>query len=334
MSENDGVLVESRKIPFPSSISPKARQYLESLIGPDGVPFGANKETLPAVDNLDGWARLNEEVNANIARMYADRSTRLTSTVETKELGGATVHVATPVGLDPSDNRALLYIHGGGMVYGAGEPCIMWTRIEAELHGVRFFGVDYRTPPENCYPHGLDDCVSAYRALLETHAPQNIIVHGISGGGNLAAAAVLRIRDEGLSLPAGLVLLTPEVDLTESGDSFQTNHRLDSVLVDTLMNLNLVYANGEALTHPYVSPLFGDFNKGYPPTFLQAGGRDLFLSNAVRMHRALRTAGVEAELHIFEGMTHGGFHGAPEDDDLDAEVARFVASHWGVRSAG
>jgi monoterpene epsilon-lactone hydrolase len=81
------------------------------------------------------------------------------------------------------------------------------------------------------------------------------------------------------------------------------------------------------LAHPYVSPLFGDFSKGFPPAFIQAGTRDLFLSNAVRFHRALRAEALPAELHVFEGMPHGGFGGAtPEDRELDAEIARFVAA--------
>jgi len=80
------------------------------------------------------------------------------------------------------------------------------------------------------------------------------------------------------------------------------------------------------LAHPYLSPLFGDFAKGLPPTPLQTGTRDLFLSNAVRMHRKMRAAGVRAELHVFEAMPHGGFGRTPEDEDLAAEVRRFVAS--------
>jgi len=60
---------------------------------------------------------------------------------------------------------------------------------------------------------------------------------------------------------------------------------------------------------------------------------NLFLSNAVRMHRTLRAAGVAAELHVIEAASHGGFHGAPEEEDLNGEVRRFVWTHW-VRSPG
>lgn len=87
----------------------------------------------------------------------------------------------------------------------------------------------------------------------------------------------MRAGDEGLPLPAGLMLLTPEDDLTESGDTFETMAGIDLVLPVRLMPLNLLYAGGHDLGHPYLSPLFGDFSKGYPPTFLQSGTRDMFL---------------------------------------------------------
>ena len=115
-------------------------------------------------------------------------------------------------------------------------------------------------------------------------------------------------------------------DLTESGDSFRTLNGIDNAL-QPLMNVNLVYANGADLSDPYLSPLFGDL-RGFPPTFLQAGTRDLFLSNTVRMHRALLAAGVEAELHVFEAMPHGGFGGGtPEDRDLAQSVLAFLERH-------
>jgi acetyl esterase/lipase len=197
---------------------------------------------------------------------------------------------------------------------------MMATRV-----GVATYSPDYRMPPDHPYPAALDDCLAVYRHLLDRFAPERIVVGGASAGGNLAAALALRARDEGLPLPAGLVLLTPELDLTESGDSFTVLRDVDVMLRAPLMGANRLYAGGADLADPYLSPLFGNFTKGYPPTMLQAGTRDLFLSNAVRMHRALLKAGVPADLHVFEGMPHGGFGGAPEDQDLADTVGRFVA---------
>ena len=137
------------------------------------------------------------------------------------------------------------------------------------------------------------------------------------------------IRDRGLPMAAGVVLLTPEVDLTEAGDSFHTNALLDVTLKGTLHNCNALYAAGHDLTEPYLSPLHGDLT-AFPPTLVQTGTRDILLSNSVLMHRKLRKAGVEAELHVWEAMPHGGFGAfgqgdAPENAEIDEEVRRFIA---------
>ena len=240
----------------------------------------------------------------------------------------ATIHVATPESVT-QPGGAYLDFHGGALVFGGGEACRVQARMQADRYGVRCYGVDYRMPPEHPYPAALDDAIAAYRHVLERHAPACIVVGGRSAGGNLAAAMLLRARDEGLPLPAGLVLLSPQIDLTESGDSFEVNRMVDVMLPGSLMRNNMLYAGGAALTHPYLSPLFGDL-RGFPPTFLQSGTRDLFLSNTVRMHRALRQADVDAELHVFEGMPHGGFGGnTSEDRDLAHEASRFVRRRWG-----
>jgi acetyl esterase/lipase len=327
-ADRPGQRLEGRWAPFPASISDEARRYLASMVGPDGAPLRP-PSAMPAPGDAAGWATLKAQVGEVLRQMSAARGPSLKSSVETIQLGGAVVHLATPKEAG-ADDRAYLEIHGGALVHGSGEFSRTGARIQADHHGVRCYGVDYRMPPEYPYPAALDDCVGAYRALLERYSPANIVVGGGSAGGNLAAALALRARDEGLPLPAGLVLLTPELDLTESGDSFETNRVFDVVLPQPLMATNRLYAAGHDLAHPYLSPLFGDFAKGFPPTFLQAGTRDLFLSNTVRMHRALRRAGVAVELHVFEGMPHGGFMGAPEDLELAAETRRFVAERWGA----
>jgi acetyl esterase/lipase len=225
-----------------------------------------------------------------------------------------------------ADTPIFLDIHGGGLVMGGGEACVAMTVPSAMNRYMITWAVDYRMPPLHPYPAALDDCLAVYRKALEERDTRDIFVGGASAGGNLAPALLLRARDEGLAMPAALVLLTPEVDLTESGDTFRTLLGIDSVL-GSLMSTNLLYADGHDLADPYLSPLFGDLS-GFPPTYLQSGTRDLFLSNTVRMHRRLRAAGVDAELHIGEAMPHGGFSGdTPEDLELVAELARFLDKH-------
>lgn len=322
-----GVMLQQRLVPFPASISAEARSALERLVGEDGIPLNS-LYSLPAPEDHAAWLTMKTAVDAQYAAAVAGLAGTLRSSVETVEINAATIHVATPEA-PVSPHCAYIDFHGGALVFGGGDACRAGARMQADLHGVQCYGVDYRTPPANPYPAALDDCLTAYRYVLKRHAPENIVIGGRSSGGNLAAALVLRGRDEGLPPPAGLILLSPEVDLTESGDSFEVNRMVDVVLPGSLMSSNRLYASGADLGHPYLSPLFGNL-KGFPPTFLQTGTRDLFLSNTVRMHRRLRRAGVPAELHVFEAMPHGGFMGGtPEDGELAEEVARFVRARWG-----
>lgn len=323
----NGVLVQARLIPFPSSLSEAARGRLGRQVNEDGVPLNA-LYTMPSPDDYAGWMQLKAAADGHYAAAVKGLAGALRATLETVRTGTATIHVATSEPLGAPD-RAYVDFHGGAFVLGGGEACRMQAQMQADQHNAICYGVDYRMPPEHPYPAGLDDALAAYRHVLERHAPSRIVVGGRSAGGNLAAAMLLRAKQEGLPMPAGLILLSPQVDLTESGDSFQVNQMVDVVLPTSLMRNNELYAGGADLSHPYLSPLFGDL-KDFPPTFVQSGTRDLFLSNAVRMHRALRQVNVDAELHVFEAMPHGGFQGStPEDDQLAAEISRFVQARWG-----
>ncbi len=313
--------VPAREIPIPNSVSPEAQALLA---------MGRFAEDIqpPPPNDLDAWRSFIARGEALMAPVVA-RADGFGATVTEKDVAGVRVFVITPQGADEADPHRYLDIHGGGLTGGAGALCRAMGIIAADRMRARTWAVDYRMPPDHPYPTPLDDCIVTYRAMLEEHRPEEIVVGGESAGGNLAAALVLRARDEGLPLPAGLVLLTPEVDLTESGDSFQTNLGVDTTLAGSLMEANLLYAGGHDLEDPYLSPLFGDFTKGFPSTILTAGTRDLFLSNVVRMHRALRRAGVDAQLHIKEAASHSAFFGtAPEDAEIDDEVRAFARRQW------
>ena len=318
MTESRSVV---RSIPVPTSVSAEAQQFLDA-----GLLVGEDSQS-PALDDLDGWRSMIKTANAGVAAMFDMRTADKQSKIDVISVGDVPVFVVTPEGAADSDDDGIYFdIHGGAFTMGYGDACRAMAKFTAEQVQMKTWAVDYRTPPDHPYPAALDDCVAAYRRLLEVERPERIVVGGQSAGGNLAAALILRARDEGLPLPAALVLLTPEADLTESGDSFATLLGIDPVLTASLAESIALYAGTHELTDPYLSPLFGDFSPPFPPTLLQAGTRDLFLSNVVRMHRKMRSAGVEAELHVFEAMPHGGFFGAPEDEELGEEVRRFVRS--------
>ncbi|HTZ69163.1 MAG TPA: alpha/beta hydrolase [Acetobacteraceae bacterium] len=311
--------VPARDIPVPAHLSPEARAQLAH--GTFSNP------PWPAQDDIPAWraliAHMDEAGLAGLTMIGQHVDAEITKI----EAGGVAVYVATPRGAN-DDGAVYLDVHGGALLWGGGACCGAMGRISAGLVRAAVWAVDYRMPPDHPYPAAVKDCVAAYRALLRERPPEKIIIGGASAGGNIAAATILMARDAGLPLPAAAVLMTPQIDLTESGDSFNTLLGVDTALTSRLMPAHLLYAAGNDLSDPYVSPLFGDFTKGFPPTQLHSGTRDLFLSNTVRMHRALRVAGVPAELHVFEAATHVMFMAGPESEDRTRELRRFVDAHW------
>jgi acetyl esterase/lipase len=325
-STPDGTLHLERTIRVPPTVSAHAQAVMaagQQMV----VDRLVNPPSSPPLDDAVAWKEQIARTDELIITGFAASALDLPVTIEAREIAGVHVNVITPEGVDADDDCVILLdIHGGALIAGGGEACKLMNTSTAARAGLHTWGVDYRMPPDHPFPTPLDDCVAVYRALLEQRPPERIVVGGGSAGGNLVAAMLLRAKDEGLPMPAALLLFTPEIDLTESGDSFDTNAGVDYVLVGRLTDSIALYAGDHDLTHPYLSPIFGDVT-GFPPTFVQAGTRDLFLSNAVRIHRKLRDAGVDAELHIWEGMPHGGFFGAPEDAEMGVEVRRFLAKH-------
>jgi acetyl esterase/lipase len=316
-----------RAIPLPRSISDQARAVLNAPRHPP--------PRYPSPGDRDGWQELIADRNRMFEELIALALKTIDgrATIETQTVAGVTVHVGTPTEIpDANRDRVWMTLHGGAFILMGGA----WARGEAGLTAADWdcvcYSVDYRMPPDHPFPAGVDDAVAVYRHLLKTHEPGDIVISGASAGGNIAPAALLKARDLGLPLPGAVILNSPACDLTESGDTVHTLRHLDPRMPLPLPETIALYADGHDLVDPYLSPLFADFAAGFPPTYIQTGTRDLFLSNCVRLHRALRKAEIEAELHVWEAGLHGGFYlsGAPEADEEHAEQARFLAKHWGA----
>ena len=320
MSPNDtGLPVPAQTIPVPSSISPQAQAFLTAATQRITASNGADPDHTGARDG--------------VLQMLQQRAAGFRGTIETTELGhGAKLYRVNPEGRTGRRAQvAYVDIHGGGFVAGGGEMCRTLAQLRAMENGVEVWAIDYRLAPQWRYPAALDDCMAAYHRILSVHRAADLVVAGSSAGGNLAAALMLRARDEGLSQPAALILLTPALDMTGAGDTRETNKYLDVTLYGGGGDGPDSYAAGSDPQLPYLSPIHGDLAKGWPPTLLASGTRDLLLSDTVRMHRALRRVGVRAELHVIEAGPHGGFMGsAPEDHELIAECRRFCDEAWGI----
>jgi epsilon-lactone hydrolase len=312
------VFLPAREIPAPDSVSKEAQAVL--AMGRLGPP----PRDLPALDDVEGWRAYVAETDGFVRSMVGDAAQGFAGSLEERDLGPCALYVVVPDGAPEDDRRVFFDIHGGAWVLGGGDLCKRTTIASAQAVQLCTWSVDYRMPPDHPFPTPLDDCLVAYRMLLDERSPSEIVVGGASAGGNLAAALILKARDEGLPLPAAAIFNTGAFDLTGAGDSWQINDGLDNVLSGPVEPCTELYAGGHDRREPYISPLFGDLT-GFPPALFLTGTRDRLLSDNVRMHRALRKAGIDAQLHVWEAASHGGFLGmAPEDAERFEEMRRFA----------
>ncbi len=311
--------IPERLIPLPASVSEAARKIL--------LMPRRNFPSYPPVSDAASWHRYIAGINQAILPFLQLRASKVEAQVQDLIINGVPVYDVRPDAVPEDDQRIFLDIHGGAYIAGGGPCCRAEAIGLADELRMRVWSVDYRTPPDHPFPAPLDDCLAAYRGLIKQRHPRFIAIGGASAGANLTAALILRARDFNLPLPAAAVMHTPHVDMTNASDSLQANQYLDAVLSGTdLTSIRQLYAGGHDFRDPYVSPLFGDFSAGFPATFLSTGTRDLFLSDTVRMHAALRAADIDAELHVTEAASHGNFHGAPEEAHINREVRKFIAT--------
>jgi len=307
------------RLPLPRHASDAARAVLSR-------PHSATP-AFPDTSDIAAWRSLASQMNSAKTASSEGLLKVLPADVSRADLGDAPAWLARPRTASARDGKLVLALHGGGLVFFGGAANVgADAAAKALITGRPTYGLDYRVPPDHPFPAALNDGVGAYGALLKHRKPRDVVILGDAGGAGLAAALVMRLRDEGLPTPGGLILLTPEVDLTESGDTFASLMGIDPVFTASLLPVSRLYAGQAELTDPLVSPIFGDV-RGFPPTLVQSGTRDVLLSSAVTLHRKLRRANVRAELHVWEGMPHGGFGGmTPEDREVAAEVQAFLGA--------
>ncbi len=202
-----------------------------------------------------------------------------------------------------SGDRVILYIHGGGFVFGLSAQHLRMVAVLTDLMRSPALLVDYRLAPHHPWPAALADCQRAFHWLLEEgFSARRIAVAGDSAGGNLAIVLAMALRDAGGPLPAALACLSPVGDLANS-EALSRVHS-DAVLHPrAVRRFNCAYVDGHDPRHPLISPLYGEWH-GLPPIVVHAGEDELLHDDAERMAQAARDAGTTVELAIYPRMWH------------------------------
>lgn len=235
----------------------------------------------------------------------------------------------------PGEDRAILYLHGGGYVMGSSRSHRAFVAKFVVGSGVPALVVDYRLAPEHPFPAAVEDSLAAYAHLLSAgYAPSRIAVVGDSAGGGLCLATLLALRERGLPMPAAAVTLSPWTDLKCTGASYL---REDPLAPEGSWQVfGKYYAGDNDPALPLISPLYGDL-AGLPPLLIYVGGDESMLDDSTQFAEKAERAGVDVRLHVGPGMVH--CYPAlsplfPEAKAAMADICAFVRRHLPEKDAG
>jgi len=242
-------------------------------------------------------------------------------------IGGVYTEVFTPQsGIAPENrHRILINLHGGGFLIGSRTYSKTESIPIAATGRFKVISVDYRQGPENKFPAASDDVEAVYRQLLKRYRPEEIGIYGCSAGGLLVAESIARFVHDKLPVPGAAGMLCSGASFWMDGDSGRAWAGAPSWKPQDNPYLSDVDPR-DALAYPVQS---SETLAKFPPSILISGTRDFALSAVVSTHSRLIANGVDAELHVWEGVGHGFFYDArlPESREVYDVIVKFFDKH-------
>lgn len=212
----------------------------------------------------------------------------------------------------PGPLPVIVWFHGGGQVLGFAAQDAPWLKPLSAALGCAVVAVDYRLAPETPAPGAAEDGYTAYRWISDNATdlgldPTHIGLAGQSGGGGIAAATALLIRDRGAATPLFQLLQYPMLDDRNTTDS--SREITDIGIWDRATNLLAWQAilgdrAGTKDVTPYAAASRASDLAGLPPTFIGVGELDVFRDESLDYAARLRAHGVDVELHLYPGAYH------------------------------
>jgi acetyl esterase/lipase len=252
------------------------------------------------------------------------------TTVTEQDLGGVRAEVVSAG--KPGPQPTVVHFHGGGYCIGSARTIRGWAAHLSAQAGCRVVLPEYRLAPEHPHPAALQDARAVLAALAGaagTEGPGPVVVSGDSAGGGLALAVLLSLRDEGLDLPAGCILLSPWLDLGRDRRADPGLVRRDVLLSPEWLDACAhAYAAPEAWADHSVSPLLAA-HSGLPPLLIQAGSSELLAPDAELLAASASAAGTDVTYTRWPRMWHDF---ALQPGLLAAADSALAQAAWFVRT--
>jgi epsilon-lactone hydrolase len=321
VKSRDATVEATLRFQVPATASREAADELTAY-----YDFRARLPAASRPTSLEDWDRQREVFEKAGTAASAALANKLGAFVEDDQIGGVPVVRVRPAALKPN-GHTLVFLHGGGYTRLGGRSRLVPPLLVAAATESEVISVDYTLAPRGNWKTATDQMISVWRTLLaDGVTPATIGLFGDSAGGSLAASSILKMRDLSLPLPGALYLMSPWSDITATGDTYLTLSGADPTLdVEVLSWCADAYADPKDQRSPYVSPVYGDYAKAFPPTLIQGGTREIFLSNVVRLYQAIRGGGHQAVLDLYEGMPHVFQALTPSSPETRTAIARAAA---------
>ena len=314
------IIYGSNSVPAPEGISEEAKKAWVNL----------PQMPLPA-DDPEKLAAMREMTFLGEDAVFQKFKTAYS--LEDRKINRITTLWITPPNLKHED-KAMIFIHGGGWILNSRKTQLPLQTAVASSLGVKVVSIEYPLAPEHPYPAALNDIIAAYQGVIKEYGAENTGIFGTSAGGGLTLATLLRLKADGLQLPAASASLSPGADMTASGHSFKAVGLQDPILASPydLYNAMLAYVGKADPKDPLVSPVFGDYT-GMTPLFLLCGTSEIIASDAIRVAARARNQGADVTLLVSDGMWHvpiDNGSGVPELQLAYDEMIKFFKRHMGI----
>lgn len=330
----DGTLqIRDLSVPLSTFLSPEARSYMLHVLRDQ--PFAGGPS---AARDIKGYRERQDEIMNWFLKPIHER---YSVSVEHKTIAGIYTDIITPTdGIATKNrNRVLLNVHGGGFISGARTAGLVESIPMASVEKIRVITIDYRMGPEYKFPAASEDVAAVYKEVLKEYQPEHIGLYGCSAGGMLAAMSIAWFQKNRLPNPAAIGVLCASIGELTGGDASFISGPLNGFATPTgpassnaPLEFRPAYLSNvdpkDPLAYPINSPaLLAKF----PPTLLVTSTRGMEYSSAINSHNALVRAGVDAELHVWDGLPHAFWYNSnlPESREVYDVVARFFDRHFG-----
>jgi acetyl esterase/lipase len=332
-SSPDGtVVINDLSVPLSSLLSPEARAYMIHLLTDHPFQGGPSE-----AEDIKGFRAHQDEIMNGFLEPIRKR---YSVDVERRTIAGIQTQVVTPKGgVSPKNqNRVLINVHGGGFVSGAGTSSLIESIPIAAIEKIKVITIDYRMSPEYRFPAASEDVASVYKEVLKEYAPQHVGLYGCSAGGMLSGMSIAWFQKSNLPNPAAVGVLCASLGDMFAGDAGRlagplngmTPHPKGSSRPSEPPRGGFTYLSAADLKDSLVFPINSrEVLAKFPPTLILTSTRGFEFSSAIDTHNALVRAGVDAELHVWDGLPHAFWYNSdlPESREAYEVISRFFDRH-------